>query len=213
MKKSQTYTQTVVNELYQAIVTGEIMPGTKLVVAHLKDQYHVSLSVVREALTQLVAQELVVAVPNIGFRVATVSVADVDLLRDARIVNEEAAMRLAIPKLTTDDEVKLKQDLAVLDATPLRRDDGTLNFAWLQAHRTFHMTLINACGNRFLINICQRLWNQSELYRSQSILTAQTRPIIKEHHQLLAAILDRDCALAISIHRHHLEETTAVLDK
>src|SRR5437899_13089648 len=86
--------------LEEAIVSGEIAPGTVLRQEQLSEQYHVSRTPVREALRRLAALGLVSFVPNRGVRVRTLSR---DELREAFLVRaelESLATALATPKFT-----------------------------------------------------------------------------------------------------------------
>src|SRR6476646_9829089 len=88
--------------LEEAIVSGEIAPGTVLRQEQLSEQYRVSRTPVREALRRLAALGLVSFVPNRGVRVRTLSR---DELREAFLVRaelESLATELAVPKITPE---------------------------------------------------------------------------------------------------------------
>ncbi len=72
--------------LEEAIVSGEIAPGTVLRQEQLSEQYRVSRTPVREALRRLAALGLVSFVPNRGVRVRTLSREE---LREAFLVRAE----------------------------------------------------------------------------------------------------------------------------
>src|SRR5881409_3602366 len=94
--------------LEEAIVSGEIEPGTVLRQEQLSEQYRVSRTPVREALRRLAALGLVSFVPNRGVRVRTLSREE---LREAFLVRaelESLATELATPRMTP-------ADLAALD--------------------------------------------------------------------------------------------------
>ena len=74
----------------EAIVSGELAPGTVLRQEQLSEQFNVSRTPVREALRRLAALGLVSFVPNRGVRVRTISR---DELHDPRGL--ELAQRLA----------------------------------------------------------------------------------------------------------------------
>ena len=75
------------------ILNSRIEPGSKLKIANLGTRFGVSLSVVREALTRLGEQGLVVANPQRGFSVIELSINDLDDLTNTRIQIESMAMR------------------------------------------------------------------------------------------------------------------------
>src|SRR5216110_2188944 len=97
----------------EAIVAGELEPGTVLRQEQLSEQFNVSRTPIREALRRLAALGLVSFVPNRGVRVRTLAREE---LREAFLVRAELeglATELAVPRMTADD-------LAALDAAELR---------------------------------------------------------------------------------------------
>jgi len=57
----RTLIETAYQQVRHDIVAGELAPGEKLRVEHLKDRYAVGASTLREALTRLVSETLVIA--------------------------------------------------------------------------------------------------------------------------------------------------------
>ena len=95
--------------LEEAIVSGEIAPGTVLRQEQLSEQYQVSRTPVREALRRLAALGLVSFVPNRGVRVRTLSREE---LREAFLVRaelESLATELATPRITADGVAALDE--------------------------------------------------------------------------------------------------------
>ena len=80
-------------QLREAIIEGRHAPGERLRVEHLKDQYNVGAGTLREALALLVSDSLVVSQSQRGFRVAPMSLADIEDLTRTRTVLECAAFR------------------------------------------------------------------------------------------------------------------------
>src|ERR671923_1499600 len=88
--------------LEEAIVSGEIPPGSTLRQEHLSEQFQVSRTPVREALRRLAALGLVTFEPNRGVRVRMLSR---DELREAFLVRaelESLATEIATPKMGED---------------------------------------------------------------------------------------------------------------
>jgi len=88
--------------LEEAIVTGQLEPGTVLRQEHLSEQFAVSRTPIREALRRLAALGLVSLEPNRGVRVRTLSR---DELREAFLVRaelESLATELAVPRFTSE---------------------------------------------------------------------------------------------------------------
>src|SRR5689334_2971698 len=95
--------------LEEAIVSGEIAPGTVLRQEQLSEQYRVSRTPVREALRRLAALGLVSFVPNRGVRVRTLSREE---LREAFLVRaelESLATEVAARKMSQEDLTELEE--------------------------------------------------------------------------------------------------------
>jgi DNA-binding GntR family transcriptional regulator len=78
------------------ILAGRHAPGAKLSPRTIATEYNVSLSVVREALTRLTEQDLVVAAPQLGFSVVELDIEDVRDVSRLRILIEGAGLRGAV---------------------------------------------------------------------------------------------------------------------
>src|SRR5690349_24898782 len=95
--------------LEEAIVAGEIAPGTVLRQEQLSEQYSVSRTPVREALRRLAALGLVQFIPNRGVRVRTLSREE---LREAFLVRAELealATEIAARKIGVEGLRELEQ--------------------------------------------------------------------------------------------------------
>jgi hypothetical protein len=68
---ARTLSEHAYHQLRQHIIEGHYPPGAKLRVEHLKDVYGVGAGTLREALTRLVSDALVVAEGQRGFRVTS----------------------------------------------------------------------------------------------------------------------------------------------
>src|SRR5512132_1389989 len=93
----------IARALEEAIVAGEIPPGSTLRQEHLSEQFQVSRTPVREALRRLAALGLVTFEPNRGVRVRMLAL---DELREAFLVRaelESLATEIATPKMSGDD--------------------------------------------------------------------------------------------------------------
>jgi DNA-binding GntR family transcriptional regulator len=143
----------------EAIVSGELAPGSVLRQEQLSERFDVSRTPVREALRRLAALGLVSFEPNRGVRVRSISPSE---LREAFLVRAELealATEVATPRMTPDD-------LAALDAAERRfagltldlRDqarqgeerDSALFVEWMQANYAFH-DVIYAAANLPLV--------------------------------------------------------------
>lgn len=132
--------------LEEAIVSGEIPPGSVLRQEHLSEQFQVSRTPVREALRRLAALGLVSFEPNRGVRVRMLSR---DELREAFLVRaelESLATQIATPKMSAADLVALEEaerrfsraTRELVEMSHAGRQDISLARRWLLANHAFH---------------------------------------------------------------------------
>lgn len=208
---AQTLTVHVYSALRDDITGGNLAPGGRLRVSNLAQRFEVSVAVVREALARLTAEGMVQVAHNRGFHVAPLSKQALTDLVEIRRVNEAFALRLAIRRgdLTWESEVlgahhRLERTAKTTADEPNRRSDE-----WSEAHRRFHATLLAGCGNEQLIEICRRLSDSGEPYRS--LTTPEPADVDAAHRELKEAALARDADRAAALCEQHIQWTADML--
>jgi DNA-binding GntR family transcriptional regulator len=196
--------------LRRDIIEGRHPPGTKLRVEHLKDEYDVGAGTLREALALLVSDSLVVAQGQRGFRVAPISLADIEDITRTRVMLECEALRQSITRgdetwegnlvsafhLLTRAEEKLAGDV-----------DGSVN-EWEERNRVFHEMLIGACSSRWIRHFLAILYRQSERYRRISVLNRPVpQDVHEEHERIFKAAITRDADEATRVLSGHIWRT------
>ena len=212
MATSRTLTEQVYTDLRADILAAHYRPGQRLRLVQLARHYDVSQSVVREALTRLVEQNLCTLSPNQGFSVVDVSIPDLEDLTFTRATIECLTFRLAIERGDVDWESRVVGALHRLDNTP-REVDGEPNPDWRDAHATFHRVLLDSCGSPRLLEIASSLRDSALLYRQWAVNIADSRDrnTEQEHRDLASLALSRDADGATDLLRAHIERTSAVL--
>jgi len=199
------------------VLSGRLAPGTKLSPRALATEHDVSLSVVREALTRLSEQGLVIAEPQLGFSVVSLDLEDMRDLYRLRVLIEGTALRDAIEHGDIEYETRVIASHHRLERTPhmVEGGSGQITDEWAAAHGEFHHQLLSASTSPRLRELADRLRDTSELYRRWSgTLTAGLPPrdIADEHRALMQAVLDHDAEGAVSLITAHINRTAAVLE-
>jgi DNA-binding GntR family transcriptional regulator len=204
-------------EVYEAlradILNTRIEPGSKLKIAQLSNRFGVSLSVVREALTRLGEQRLVVANPQRGFSVVGLSVSDLDDLTDVRTQIESMALRDSITHGGVAWEAEVVAALHRLERTEIYADPAHVNPDWLDLHRAYHHSLVAGGASTRLREIANTLRDNAELYRMWSRTWAHDvdRDLQAEHRAIMTAALSGDEQAAVAALSQHIARTTAAL--
>ncbi|SHG71459.1 transcriptional regulator, GntR family [Bradyrhizobium erythrophlei] len=206
----RSLTSAVLERLRGDILSTKLVPGQKLHIAGLAKQFSVSLAAVREALSRLVADGLVQASDQRGFRVSPVSPADLEDVTRTRIDIEGLALRRSIERGDQAWLNSVESSFAALCAVP-QRDPGDPmkhNEVWIARHRIFHRALVNACGSHWLLGFRDVLHEQSERYRRLSIReTGKSRDVAAEHAAVVHAVLRRDADAAVAALTTHFLTT------
>ncbi len=211
-----TEPKTLVESAYRAlrrdIIRGRLAPNEKLRVEHLKDNYGVGAGTLREALSLLIADALVVSQGQRGFRVAPVSLADfADIMRN-RVMLECEALRQSI---ALGDDAWEGEVLAAFHRLSKAEEKLIANSdseEWEERNRVFHEVLIAASPSRWLKHFLAILYHQTERYRWLS-RKQQTIPhdALATHETLLQAVLARDAEKATAILTDHLQQTLGLI--
>ncbi len=115
--------QQVLDHLREAIITGRIAPGQRLIERELTAMLSVSRTVIREALRQLETEGLVTLIPNKGPVVRELSPAEAQDVYHIRSLLEGLAARLFVEN--ADDEMIARLE-AALDAVVAAYEKGDI---------------------------------------------------------------------------------------
>lgn len=173
--------------LRTAILDGSVPPGEQLRETHIAADLGISRSPLREALTKLEEEGLVVKIPFRGSFVVEVSARDVAEIAAIRLLVEPYAAELSAPALRGPEQLRLKQTIEEL----YRATDTHDIPASVDAHLRFHRLFYEFSGNSAL----QALWNGWEnklrLYFAVDHPTySDLHEIAVEHERLAALALD-----------------------
>lgn len=196
--------------LQREILGGVLAPGDRLAVMDLARQYGMGTTPVREGLSRLLSQGLIVATGRRGFRVSEISRADLADLTALRAVIEIEGARLSFE--TGDDtwEAEILASLHRLRNYVRRAGIAALegNPDYDAQHKGFHMALIGGCGSPRLLDTASTLYDQAYRYRRLMMRKLDDpEGLIRRHEELAEVALARDLPRAALLLRAHLETT------
>lgn len=189
----------------QDIIAGTLAPGQKLKLEQLKDRYAVSVSTLRETLSRLASENLVVAEGQRGFEVAPVSVGELENLGDLRLLLESHAVSLSFAAGDLDWEARIVAAHHKLSAIERRLLKGDLQRTvdWVRYDWEFHQALASACGSTVLMDALSSTFDRFLRYH----LLAQSfrgKPVTDDHRQLFELAMRRDVDGACAKLKHHV---------
>ena len=188
------------------VVCGKLAPGERLRVEHLKDQYEVGAGTLREALSLLVSDALVTSEGQRGFRVAPISLADLEDVTNTRVMLETDALRQSIRHGDAQWQETLVQCYERLSKTEVDLAESGSD-RWERRNKAFHEALIagfNSNWSKYFLSI---LYRHGERHRNINwrLTAAHTsgRDVHQEHEAIFRAAIDRQearAALALEAH-------------
>lgn len=175
--------------LRAAILDGTVPPGGQLREAHIAADLGISRSPLREALTKLEEEGLIVKFPFRGAFVVEVSARDVAEIASVRLRVEPYAAELSAEALRGPERPQLLQTVEDLHRATQKNDIP----AGIDAHLRFHRLFYDLSGH----SILQSLWNGWEtklrLYLSADHRSySDPHELAVEHEKLAAVALEGD---------------------
>jgi DNA-binding GntR family transcriptional regulator len=208
--RHRTMAEAALERLREAIILGELTPGTPLRLEDLARSLGMSISPIREAVRQLEALGLAEHVPHHGAKVVGLEIEELRQLFSIRLALETMAVRRAAQLFRTEDEQAARSHLAELDAA---RRGGDARAA-LHAHTAFHFTLYEAARSSWLLRLIRPAWDSCERYRP--VLLGAGGSLQNRHAELDQELLDacaaRDPDRARNALHAHLELATDIYE-
>ena len=196
----------VFNTLRDAILTGKLVPGERLMENQLADKLGVSRTPVREALRMLELENLVELVPRKGAQVLDMSEKDIVNILEVRSALEGLATSVACKKMTKEDLQQLKN--LEVDFEKAVAENDVEHF--VDIDEDFHDLIFAATENDKLINIFRNLRIQLYRYRMAQAKNNETSmsTIVAHHRSIIRAIENHDSEEGASIAQGHIKYQT-----
>ncbi|MGQ0511747.1 MAG: GntR family transcriptional regulator [Betaproteobacteria bacterium] len=203
-----TLAATISNRIRASILSGERQPRSRIRLEDLKDEFKVSWSPLREAMSRLVAEGLIQTDEARAYRVAPVSRGDLEDVIHLRCTLESMALRASIEHGDDAWEAAVLSAHHRLSKLEARRESKADLGHWEAWHRAFHDALIGACGSPLLLQLCAQLHDLNSRYR-RLFLSANPfdRDVPAEHRALTAAVMARKPDRACALLEKHIERT------
>ena len=196
----------VFNTLRDAILTGKLVPGERLMENQLADKLGVSRTPVREALRMLELENLVELVPRKGAQVLDMSEKDIVNILEVRSALEGLATSVACKKMSKEDLQQLKN--LEVDFEKAVAENDVEHF--VDIDEDFHDLIFAATENDKLINIFRNLRIQLYRYRMAQAKNNETSmsTIVAHHRSIIRAIENHDSEEGASIAQGHIKYQT-----
>ncbi len=199
-----TLADRVFSEIQNAIVKGELQPGSKMSEAELAARYGVSRGPLREALRRLEGRKLLTRIPHVGVRVISLSFEELIQIYQVREAMEGLAARLAASHMSPEEVRGLKALLSQHEHQA-ELQEGKAYFQE-EGDFDFHYRIVQGSRNEVLTQmLCGELYHRVRLYRYQfSVTEGRPQKAFSEHHRIIEAIESGDGEMAEILMRRHI---------
>jgi len=199
--KRENLRDAVIRLIEEALLMGELSPGSRIVEAELARQAGISRGPVREAIQQLVGEGVLVQYPSRGTFVVQWTPQAVGEAYTLRAVLERLAIQEAAKRATPEDIAQLQ---AIVDEMAVHARDGD-NRALVRLDVRFHEQLYALSGHSLLQEVLARL--RRRLYALMGMdegYMLHKDEMARDHQRIVDALRTGDPTLAGEVISAHI---------
>lgn len=192
----------VFNTLRQAILTGELKPGERLMEIHLAKKLGVSRTPIREAIRKLELEGLVTMIPRRGAEVAQITEKSMNDVLEVRRALDVLCVELACDRITEEELEQLKAACEAFEAAVKTKDAKKI----AHADVALHDIIVCATGNQRLIQLVNNLSEQMYRYRFEYIKdSSQHERLVEEHRVIYQSLVEKDKEAVSQAAKTHID--------
>ncbi|WP_424630140.1 GntR family transcriptional regulator [Bradyrhizobium sp. SYSU BS000235] len=204
--------ETLYGRLRDGILSGDFPPGLVLRQEELSRRFGASRVPLREAMTRLEVEGLVVLRPRRGYAVLSLEPAEIREIFELRAVVEEHLAGIAAKTRTEKDVAAVQQSLSRMERIAAKTPNQTDK--WMDENSEFHARLLGAAHRRHAGRFAGMLRDQVEPYiRVEIGLTKEVMQAEDEHRRMFDALRAGDAPRLRKLCRQHCENTASRLIK
>lgn len=192
----------VFNTLRQAILTGELKPGERLMEIHLANKLGVSRTPIREAIRKLELEGLVTMIPRRGAEVAQITGKSLQDVLEVRRSLDALCAELACERISDAEIAALEAACKEFEEATYTRDARVI----AAADVALHDIIIKATNNNRLVQLVNNLAEQMYRYRFEYIKDYSMHGrLVEEHRVIFEAIREKDKVTAAAAAVTHID--------
>ena len=186
-----------------AILNGSFSSGERIVESTIAEHLGISRAPVREALSALEREGLVIQIPRRGYFVVEFSPKDIEEIYSLRLILEMGALPRVIEYLADDDIVEMQQ---VIEAFAKAVREGRDQSENVDLDLSIHDLICLKANHGRLYSAWQSMRSQTWLLIGLTSKTEYDYPDqpVEFHQQILDAIVNKNLQLAESLLREHI---------
>jgi DNA-binding GntR family transcriptional regulator len=191
------------DQVTSAILNGVLKPGEHLVESTIAERLQVSRAPVREALSALEREGIIVNVPRRGYFVMEFTPKDIEEIYSLRLLLEIGALRRAIDRFTDADIGKMQE---IVDSLGTAVEEEWEQASISSLDLSFHELICQTADHLRLFSVWNRMRMQTWMLIGMTSRTHQDHPHKPKqfHQEILDAILEKDLKRAEALLSDHL---------
>ncbi|MBX9592355.1 MAG: GntR family transcriptional regulator [Hyphomonadaceae bacterium] len=190
------------------IVWCNLAPGEEVSETKLTNTYGFGKAPIRQALSKLVQEGYVIAIPRSGHLIAPVTLQSVKEVFELRLLLEP----VAVEKACGNVNVARLRELNAKCAHGYVPGDHASEARFMEANRNFHMEIARSSGNsRLAAALSQIMDEMTRLLHLGFVLRERPEEMCQEHDALFDALLDNDGARARAIAVAHIKSVQSMV--
>ncbi|MBQ9122855.1 MAG: GntR family transcriptional regulator [Lachnospiraceae bacterium] len=196
----------VFNTLRQAILTGELKPGERLMEIHLANRLGVSRTPIREAIRKLELEGLVTMIPRRGAEVAEITEKSLQDVLEVRRALDALSVELACDRISEAELEQLEIACKTFEEAIAGKDLKKI----AHADVALHDIIVKATGNARLVQMVNNLSEQMYRYRFEYIKDESNHQrLIEEHRIIYESLKQKEKEVASQTAKLHIDNQEA----
>jgi len=190
------------------IIWHEIKMGERIIDKKLAEELGVSRSMVRQVLTILVKEELLIMIPRNGFYVREITRKEIEEIYNVRKTLEVYVTELAVPKISSRD-ISEAEEVFKKAKRDLEKDEVK---SFIEADILLHKLLLDNCGNEPLRKMINEYNDKYAFYRVVDLSRIErAKESYFEHYEIFEAVKEKKVQLSTELMAKHIENAKNII--
>ncbi len=207
----------VYTSIKEAIIQGELAPGTWLQEDQLTQTLGISRTPLREAFNRLKSEDLIAIVPRKGAYIIELSTKELEDLFEAREVIETTFFVRSVEYLPKSYFSRLynqfkeaEHQILAVENDPRVKENKRREY--LEIDRSFHDRVIEASGNEYWIKLYCNIRDRIQIYGHKISYNADWFKVAQEDHKAICtALLEKEYEKARTAMQQHIRNMRTAL--
>jgi len=191
----------VYDTLKREIINGNLKKGEELYIDKITERLKVSKTPVREAVSKLIGEGLVVNTGKNKIKIIELTLDEISNICELREVLEILALQESFSKI---NKAKVTENFEMLKEAKKNLEKGNSD-KFIIADNSLHNLIINSTNNKWLLQIVKQLRSLIDIVRNEYSSLDRYMLSVDEHIDIVNAILSKDKKASIKKLKKHLE--------